>query len=368
MMESYVRLEGVVKRFGETIAVNNVYLDIPKGSFTTLLGPSGCGKTTTLRMIAGFYDVDEGRIYIGDRMVNQIPPHLRNIGMVFQDYALFPHMTVFENVSYGLRIRRESRDRLAQKVREMLDFVGLSGLDKRYPNQLSGGQQQRVALARALATGPDVLLLDEPLSNLDAKLRVSVRRELREVQRRLGITVIYVTHDQDEALELSDSIAVMNKGIVVQVGTPWEIYFQPRSRFVADFVGAVNFLAGTVTRRLGTIAEVASEAGLILARDPDGIAQPGGKALVAFRPECVEISTQQDNGEGTTASGDSDLVTVFRGKIRSRSFLGRMVRYWIEVPGREIMADVSDPGSRGILEGEVNVKIKNDKVRIVSEG
>lgn len=358
MADGHVQLRHVVKRFGNVVAVNDISMDVPKGCFATLLGPSGCGKTTTLRMLAGFYDVDGGEIRIGTRVVNQVPPHLRNIGMVFQDYALFPHMTIFENVSYGLKLRGVKRDRMAEKVREMLAFLGLEGFAERYPNQLSGGQQQRVALARALVTEPDVLLLDEPLSNLDAKLRVSVRRELRQIQRELGITVIYVTHDQEEALELSDLIAVMNRGVIAQIGTPWQVYFEPRSKFVADFVGAVNFLKGKVTRKLGAVAELATSVGPVVTDDPDGLGVPGQDALAAFRPECVDIL----NEEPQAPDG-----TILRGTVKSRAFLGRLVRYWVETGGTEVLVDVPDPGTRGMFEGGVWLHIRKGRIRLVAE-
>src|ERR1700730_891065 len=242
MAEADVRLVHVSKRFGVAAAVDDVSLDIPAASFTTLLGPSGCGKTTTLRMIAGFYDPDAGDIFIGARRINDVPAHRRKTAMVFQDYALFPHMSVADNVGYGPRLAGLQGAALAKRVQETLDFLGLAGLDRRYPNQLSGGQQQRVALARALVMKPGVLLLDGPLSNLDAKLRVSIRAELNSIQRQLGITTIYVTHDQDEALAMSDWLAVMDHGRVVQWGTPWEVYYHPRTPFMADFLGSVNLI------------------------------------------------------------------------------------------------------------------------------
>src|SRR6266496_3103269 len=242
--EAHVRVVNLVKRFpgAAAAAVDNVSLEIPRASFTTLLGPSGCGKTTTLRMIAGFYEPDSGDIFIGPRRVNDVAVHRRKTAMVFQDYALFPHMSVEENVGYGPRLAGVGKDAAHKRVRETLEFLALTGLERRYPNQLSGGQQQRVALARALVMNPEVLLLDEPLSNLDARLRVSIRAELISIQRQLEITTIYVTHDQEEALAMSDWIAVMNGGRVIQYGTPWEIYYQPRTSFMADFVGAVNLV------------------------------------------------------------------------------------------------------------------------------
>src|SRR5918911_5294371 len=258
MTDAHVRLVHLTKRFpgGQAAAVDDVCLDIPRGSFTTLLGPSGCGKTTTLRIIAGFYEPDQGDIFIAGRRVNDVPVHRRKTAMVFQDYALFPHMRVADNVGYGLRLARVPKDALAKRVRNTLEFLGLRGLEGRFPSQLSGGQQQRVALARALVMNPEVLLLDEPLSNLDAKLRVAIRDELTSIQRQLGITTIYVTHDQDEALAMSDWVAVMNKGHVIQWGTPWEVYYAPRTPFMADFLGSVHLGRGPVVERSGAATVV----------------------------------------------------------------------------------------------------------------
>src|ERR1700682_4715436 len=259
MDEGHVRLVHVSKRFGAAAAVEDVSLEIPAASFTTLLGPSGCGKTTTLRMIAGFYDPDAGAIFIGPRRINDVPAHRRQTAMVFQDYALFPHMSVDENVGYGLRLSGFQSPERAKRVRETLDFLGLTGLGQRHPNQRSGGQQQLAALARALVMNPEVLLLDEPLSNLDAKLRVSIRAELISIQRQLGITTIYVTHDQDEALAMSDWVAVMNQGHVIQWGTPWDVYYQPRTPFMAEFLGSVNLVPAAVTRVDGSSVQVLLE-------------------------------------------------------------------------------------------------------------
>lgn len=248
-----VRLENISKIYKDPktgkdfYAVNNVSLDIEPGSFVTLLGPSGCGKTTTLRMIAGFESPDEGEIYLGSEAINELTPNKRDTAMVFQSYALFPHYNVFDNVAYGLKLRKLPKAEIEKKVLEMLDLVELSGMENRLTNQLSGGQQQRVALARALVVEPGVLLFDEPLSNLDAKLRVSMRTEIRKIQQKVGITAIYVTHDQSEAMSLSDQIILMNKGVVEQMGTPQEIYYHPKSEFVADFIGEANFLTATVT-------------------------------------------------------------------------------------------------------------------------
>ena len=225
-------------------AVHDTSLDIAPGEFVTLLGPSGCGKTTTLRMIAGFESPDEGEIYLGDEAINILPPNKRDTAMVFQSYALLPHYNVFDNVAYGLKLRKVPKEEIKERVTKILELVELSGMEARMTNQLSGGQQQRVALARALVLEPYVLLFDEPLSNLDAKLRVSMRTEIRRIQQKTGITAVYVTHDQSEAMALSDRIIIMNKGVVAQMGTPQEIYYHPNSEFVADFIGEANFLKG----------------------------------------------------------------------------------------------------------------------------
>lgn len=243
---AHITLTGLTKRFGSVTAVNNVSLNIADGEFFTLLGPSGCGKTTTLRMIAGLELPDEGRIEVAGRDVTYVPANRRRFGMVFQNYALFPHMTVFENVAFGLRTMREANHEITRKVEEALELVRLAGYGARKPSQLSGGQQQRVALARALAARPTIMLLDEPLSNLDAQLREETRAEIQRLQKDSGITTIYVTHDQDEALALSDRIAVMNNGRLEQLGAPADIYGSPASAFVARFIGQMNVLSGSI--------------------------------------------------------------------------------------------------------------------------
>ena len=253
-----VRLEHISKIYTdpktgkEFYAVQDTTLDIEPGSFVTLLGPSGCGKTTTLRMIAGFESPDEGDIYLGDEAINALTPNKRDTAMVFQSYALLPHYNVFDNVAYGLKIRKLPKEEIYERVMSILKLVEMEGMESRMTNQLSGGQQQRVALARALVIEPSVLLFDEPLSNLDAKLRVTMRTEIRKIQQKVGITAIYVTHDQSEAMSISDKIIIMSKGKVEQIGTPREIYYHPNSRFVADFIGEANFLEAKV-RRLSTL-------------------------------------------------------------------------------------------------------------------
>src|SRR5574344_1750142 len=255
-----VRLEHISKIYEDPkskkkfYAVHDLSLDIKPGSFVTLLGPSGCGKTTTLRMIGGFESPDEGEIYLGDKPINALPPNKRDTAMVFQSYALLPHYNIFDNVAYGLKLRKLPKEEIRDRVLKILDLVELTGMETRMTNQLSGGQQQRVALARALVIEPSVLLFDEPLSNLDAKLRVQMRTEIRRIQQEVGITAIYVTHDQSEAMAISDNIIIMNKGVVAQKGTPQEIYYNPVNEFVADFIGEANFLRGTMKGIEGNLA------------------------------------------------------------------------------------------------------------------
>src|ERR1700738_640710 len=287
--EPHVRLVKLSKQFdgSAAAAVDDISLDIPRASFTTLLGPSGCGKTTTLRMIAGFYEPDAGDIFIGPRRGNHVPVHRRNTAMVFQDYALFPHMSVEENVGYGPRLARVGADTARKRVRETLEFLGLTGMERRYPNQLSGGQQQRVALARALVMNPEVLLLDEPLSNLDARLRVSIRAELIAIQRQLEITTIYVTHDQEEALAMSDWVAVMDHGHVIQWGTPWDVYYRPRTAFMAEFLGSVNLIPATVTRVDGASVDVVLDGRRFSVRADEP--PRGDQVLLSIRPETLTL-------------------------------------------------------------------------------
>ncbi len=270
-------------------AVKDVSLDIEPGSFVTLLGPSGCGKTTTLRMIAGFESPDEGEIYLGDQPINALTPNKRDTAMVFQSYALLPHYNVFDNVAYGLKLRKVPKEEIRQRVMHILDLVELTGMEGRMTNQLSGGQQQRVALARALVIEPSVLLFDEPLSNLDAKLRVSMRTEIRRIQQEVGITAIYVTHDQSEAMALSDSIIIMNGGVIAQMGSPQEIYYHPDSEFVADFIGEANFLRGTMTGMEGGHAILEIEGNRTPVHPKEGM-QTGQTYTAVLRPESAALA------------------------------------------------------------------------------
>ena len=359
MPEAHLRLDHVTKKFGDTVAVDDVSFEVPRGSFATLLGPSGCGKTTTLRMIAGFYDPDRGDIILGGKRINELPAHRRGTAMVFQDYALFPHMTVRGNVSYGLRVAGVSKEERERRVNETLEFVGLAKLGDRWPNQLSGGQQQRVAVGRALVLRPEVLLLDEPLSNLDAKLRVQLRWELRTLQQRLGMTFVYVTHDQDEALSLSDWIAVMNAGRVEQAGTPWEIYYRPKTAFLADFVGAVNLVPGTVREVRGADAVIAFGERTVTVRVPEGEALSNGAAVrLCVRPEALALSPR-----GAAAPNGESLP----GTVARKAFLGDLMRYWVTVDGREWIVDQPDPGASQPFDGDVVVSIRPERVHLIAD-
>jgi len=327
-----ISIREVVKRFGSVTAVDRVDLSVRHGELFTLLGPSGCGKTTLLRLLAGFYQPETGEIRFGDRVVSGRPPYERNIGMVFQNYALWPHMTVAGNVTYGLRLRKLPTGEIGARLAEGLRKVNLTGYESRYPGQLSGGQQQRVALARALVLNPDLLLLDEPLSNLDAKIRVQVRAEIKKLQRQLGITTIYVTHDQEEALSLSDRVAVMKDGRVQQVGAPKELYERPRTRFVADFVGTNNLVPGQVRERAGTSLVVDTALGPLRAVAEGPV---GERCVLAIRPENVAIAA------GTEGTGEGNVV---HGRVGFVAYLGSALRYDVEAAsGQVLQADIRDP-------------------------
>ena len=322
--EPFIRLERINKSFGATQVVRDFNLDIAPGEFVSFLGPSGCGKTTTLRMIAGFETPSSGRIAIGGRDVTHLRPNQRKIGMVFQAYALFPNLTVAQNIGFGMRVAGASRAQIDERVGEMLEIIKLPQHGKRYPFQLSGGQQQRVALARALAVKPQALLLDEPLSALDAKIRVSLREEIRSIQRKLGITTIYVTHDQEEALSMSDRIVVMHEGVAEQVGTPFEIYNRPATRFVASFVGTLNVLRATVL-------DPATGAGRVAGRDLS-IGRPlpttaGEEVSLSLRPEVVSLGREQGR------------PLELPGTVSEVSFLGSVIRVRVQVADLHLSLD-----------------------------
>ena len=316
-----LQLSGLTKTYGDFHAVAGIDLDIAQGELVLLLGPSGCGKTTTLRMVAGFVQPTAGDIRLGGQDITKRPSWRRNTGLVFQSYALFPHLTAAENIGFGLRMRKLPPATIASKITEALRLVRLEGLADRLPRELSGGQQQRVALARALVIAPDVLLLDEPLSNLDAKLRVEMRGEIRRLQKTLGITVVYVTHDQDEALSMSDRIAVMRAGRVEQIGEPAAIYGAPASPFVAKFVGATNLFEGVVARRTGDAIEVTIEGGSL--RVTDARAQAGERVEISIRPEAIRVLSAGD-------SAPAGWCTL-TGSLGGVEYLGAVTRLYVRV-------------------------------------
>ncbi len=330
---SSVTLEHVHKRFGTAKGVEDVHIHIESGEFFTFLGPSGCGKTTTLRMIAGFYYPSAGQIRFGNQEVTSVPPHKRNTGMVFQNYALFPHMTVFENIAFGLQVRSVSKAETKERVERMMKLVRLEGYGDRRIDQLSGGQQQRVALARALVIEPQILLLDEPLSNLDAKLREETRFEIKRLQLELGITTIYVTHDQAEAMSMSDRIMVMQSGEVQQIGTPHEIYHRPVNRFVASFIGETNLWDATVVGIEGDEVQVRISSGQVLRglkqnASPQAKLAAGEKVTLSIRPESVQ--------ESSVAEG----VNTVTGSVVLAEFTGACVNYVTQV-GKEQLRSMS---------------------------
>jgi iron(III) transport system ATP-binding protein len=351
-----IRLVAVSARFrhqvkGDVIAVREVSLDVAPGELVTLLGPSGCGKTTTLRMIAGFQKPDAGRILFGERDVTDVEANARSIGFVFQNYALFPHLSVFENVAYGLRVRRLAGADLRRDVTDVLALVGLAGYEQQMTHQLSGGEQQRVALARAIVIKPRVLLFDEPLSNLDAKLRTQMRGEIRDLQRRLGITTVYVTHDQEEAMAISDRIAVMSKGVIEQVGDAEDLYRRPASVFVAHFIGRTNLVAAVVT------ASSAGRVELDVAGQPhviDGAPgfAPGTAVMAVVRPEAVVL-----------ASGDG-----LPGRVLTRTYLGEKVEYTVEVAGQALqVVRFNPPPAERLAPGDtVSVRLPRAGVQLLA--
>jgi iron(III) transport system ATP-binding protein len=336
-----LRLQDLVKEFGSydepssrVVAVDHVNLHVGEGDLVTLLGPSGCGKTTLLRMVAGFEDPTGGNIFFGERRMNDVPPNGRNAAMVFQSYAIFPHLDVFENIVFGLRLKRLSEKEIASRMEKVLDLTGLTGLERRQPNQLSGGQQQRVALARAIIMEPQLLLFDEPLSNLDAKLREQMRLEVRALQQRLHITSVYVTHDQSEAMSISDRVVVMRDGRIEQEGTPLDLYSRPKNRFVAEFIGKVNFLEGRVVAEgveigRGRFAVNLTGAGL----------QEGDRVECTIRPEGIRMR-----------GAAHPTVASLMGTVRRTTFLGSIVEYEVFVEGfSPLLVQMSNP-----LEGKIH--------------
>ena len=359
---AFIEIQNLFKRYKKVVAVNHINLGVEKGEMLTLLGPSGCGKTTTLRCIAGLERPEEGDIVIdGHPMLSKgyVPSSKRGIGMVFQNYAVWPHMKVFKNVVYGLKLQGVPKKEIGQRAEQVLGMVGLAGLEDRYPAQLSGGQQQRVALARAMVRNPKVLLMDEPLSNLDAKLREKMRFEIKGLVRRMGITAVYVTHDQAEAMVISDRIAVMNAGNVVQVGMPDQIYEQPSNQFVADFIGTMNFLEGTVAEILDpeNKAYVTTRTGprLLCSHAPGQKFEVGQTVQASIRPENVAVSGQ----------GFEQGENLLQGRVAHKAFLGNFLYLFVE--SGETMIRVQAPQDLELKEGDAaHLNLNPDKLMILA--
>jgi len=358
MKQDYLVLEKLVKIFesgkNAFAAVDKVSVKVKEGELVTLLGPSGCGKTTTLRMIAGFEIPTSGKIFIEDKEISMIPPNQRPTTMVFQNYALFPHMTVFENIAYGLKIRKEKSQNIKEKTEKIINLVGLEGLSKRSPAHLSGGQQQRVSLARSLIMEPKVLLLDEPLSNLDAKLRISTRLEIRKLQQRIGITSVYVTHDQEEAMTLSDRVVIMNAGKIQQIGTPQEIYAYPNNHFVADFIGKANFLSGKVLRILSSKkVEIEVKRCKFTITSYNKTFKEGEKILLLVRPEAVDLHPKKPQS--------------ITGVIQQIIYLGSYLVYEIKVDEDILTVEITNPLSQKSFSTgeEVSLSLKENSLHVL---
>ena len=346
-------LRGLRKSYGPHLAVDGVDLEVRRGEFVTLLGPSGCGKSTVLRLIAGLLDADAGDVAIDGVSVTAVPPHRRHIGLVFQSYALFPHMTVGENIAFGLRMQHLPKAVIAERVAEALRMVELSALDRRYPRELSGGQQQRVALARAVVTQPKLLLLDEPLSNLDARLRDRLRVELRELQRRLGVTTLYVTHDQIEALALSDRIAVMHAGRIIEEGDPETVYRRPRNRLTAEFLGIANLLPARIVSVNGRSCLAATALGEIELPLQSGL-RPGGEAVICLRPEDIQLQ--------------SAVASALRATVGETAYLGSLTEHLVTIGPERQSLRVHVPGRSRFRAGDtVNLVLPEAPVLICDE-
>src|SRR5438132_286961 len=355
---AYLELRELRRAFGPVVALDGIQIELEAGEFLSLLGPSGCGKTTALRLVAGFDRPDSGRVVVEGKDLTRVPPNRRDMGMVFQAYSLFPNMTAEQNVEFGLRVRKQGRAARAKRVRELLETVGLGHAGKRYPHQLSGGMQQRIALARALAIEPRVLLLDEPLSALDAKVRVQLREEIRRIQTQLGITTLYVTHDQEEALSVSDHVAVMYGGRIEQIGTPSEMYRAPATPFVAEFIGTMNRLEAEIID--GGTGDI-EHAGTRLTVDAARGRTRGERVLVLVRPELLELEPSADGVGGENTLAGEVITHTFLGSVTRLKVLGQGAEYIVDVPtvrvdslpiGTRVIARVPSAGTRLLSLGE----------------
>ncbi|MCX7919281.1 MAG: ABC transporter ATP-binding protein [bacterium] len=361
-----VTLNQIKLSIADKLILNDINLKIDAGELFFLLGPSGCGKTTLLRLLAGFYQPDTGDIYFNDQRVNEFPPYQRNIGFVFQNYALFPHLTVAKNIEYGLRTRNIPIADRKKKVAEILALVKLSGYEKRSPGTLSGGEQQRVAVARALVISPDLLLLDEPLANLDAKLRIEMREEIRAIHRESGVTTIYVTHDCKEALSLADRIAVMRDGRILQVGTPKEIYYQPVNSFVAGFIGETNLINGTIQQILEhNQILIQTELGQLIANQGSIPVQPGQSVICSIRPESIQLQKYQ----ASSTEYEHSPMNRFSADIVSASFQGEQEQIWFHLAtGLEWKAVVTEAKAVSVKPGEkINISFPPEHIIVLKE-
>ena len=355
-----IEIQNLTKRFGRMTAVDNVSFSLEKGKLVTFVGPSGCGKTTLLRMISGLTEPTEGKIILDGEDITTLRANARDTAMVFQNYALFPHLTVAQNIGFGLSILKEPKEEIRREVERLLELVQLEGLGKRKPQELSGGQQQRVALARALSLHPKILLLDEPLSNLDANLRLMMRDEIRRLQRKLDLSIIFVTHDQEEAMSISDVLVVMDDGIVKQIGPPTEIYERPVDMFVANFVGHINFFEGEVTDISEKKIIFRTEHGDLKIEPPQFDLSVGDRLKAVVRPESIRIAAFESKLD--------DKVNIFEGVIESFMYIGAIVRYTITVGNRTLYLDAADPQYLGIFkEGEKVKLILKNRIHMLKE-
>ncbi|MBW1979712.1 MAG: ABC transporter ATP-binding protein [Deltaproteobacteria bacterium] len=344
-----LELRNITKRFGSLVAVNDVSFSLQRGKLVTFLGPSGCGKTTLLRTISGFLEPDQGEIILDGEEITSLPPNRRDTAMVFQNYALFPHMTVAQNIAFGLRVRKRPKEEIDREVERLLDLMQMAGLGSRKPHELSGGQQQRVALARALSLEPKILLLDEPLSNLDANLRISMRGEIRKLQRNLGLTIIFVTHDQEEAMSISDLLVVMNMGVVRQIGPPTNIYEHPVDEFVANFIGHVNFFPGEVIAVSGKEMSFRISQGTLKVEIPSFPVAVGDRLRAVVRPESIEIV------DGDRQPGHKE--NVIEGVVTETMYIGSIMRVTIAAGEQTVWVDEADPQYSGMLQEGQRVKL-----------
>lgn len=361
-MMNDVEIRGAYKKFGSNVVLGGIDLDVKQGELLTLLGPSGCGKTTTLNLIAGFIDADQGELYIKGKKMNNVPPYKRDLGMVFQTYSLFPHMTVYENLEFGLKLHKVDKSESSRRIKNMLEIVKMTGLEQRYPREMSGGQRQRVAISRALVVQPNLLLLDEPLSNLDAKLRQELRVEIKRLQKELGVTTIFVTHDQEEALSMSDRIVIMDRGRIEQVGTPTEIYANPTSEFVFNFIGKSNCLSGSIAfidAKIITVQRENGEKMLVEACNvmgTDHFCSIGDNVKLYIRPEKVTI--------GTASDSDYDLHTA---RILQMNYLGSSWEILTSFQGDVMQVQCAGIDPAWIIGSEVKIGWKPSDLMLIKQ-